>query len=488
MKKFINIFYLTLFVFCFLANLKACALDVIYPKTQKVDVCADSTFFVGNTSFDSTLKINNKNVKVYENGSFVEVVPLKMGENIIEIISENDKEKITLSYTIKRVSKECQKLKEYTTEEYPNNEYIYASTIKDNVPLREEPNENSKRITHLEKNSILMLNGKKGNYYRVSLTTEKNAWVKADNIINYSPITGKMLTNATNVNITEDKLFTYIKTDLSFQVPFIIKEVDKGLNVELFNIKNNDADTKIFKALGEVKSLAINNISVDNTSTYHIELKNRLWGYQAYFENNTFVIKIRKEPQIEKKEPLKDLIIALDAGHGGSDFGAVGPTGVKEKDINLDIAKKLQSLLQDAGAKVIMTRTDDSSVELYDRPKKAQKDDALILISIHANALPDGQDPYVKHGTSVFYYNEESKNLAEELINEITQTLGTKKDDLSNCSFVLTRPTMPLSVLIEVAYMIHPYEYSLLLEEDFRQEAAESIKNGIINFLIKETR
>jgi len=486
MKRFI---FVALLIFCSLVfNNKASALEVIYPKSQTVKVCANSTFFVGNTAVGSSLKINNKEVKVYDNGSFVEVINLKNGNNIIEITSENKNEKITLTYTIIKTDKSCTELNNYTLEEFPMNEYIYASVIKDNTPLRQEPNENAKRLTHLNKNTILMLNGKKGDYYRVSLTIGQNAWVKSDNIVKYSTITGKMLTSATNTNITEDKLYTYIKTDLSFNVPFIIKEVDKGLNIELFNIKDNSADTTIFKPVGEIKSMAINSIAVDNNSIYHIELKNRLWGYTAYYEGNTFVIKIRKDPQIDKKEPLKGLTIAIDAGHGGSDFGAVGPTGIKEKDINIDISKKLQSKLQNSGAKVIMTRTDDSFVEIYERPKKAQKDDALILISIHANALPDGQDPYVKHGTSVFYYNDESEKLATELISTITKELGTKKDDLSKCSFVLTRPTMPLSALIEVAYMIHPYEYSLLLEEDFRQSAAESIKNGIINFLVKEAK
>lgn len=487
MKKFLIVNLISL-IACFCSNLQTKALEIIYPKTQTVEVCANSTFFVGNTEPGSKLKINNKDIKVYDNGSFVEVVALKNGENIIEIYSEKDDETITLTYTIIKTNKKCTDIKEFSLEEFPNNEYIYASVVKDNTPLRQEPNEDSKRITHLNKNTILMLNGKKGDYYRVSLTTGQNAWIKAENVINYSTITGKMLTPATNVNITEDELYTYIKTELSFNVPFVVQEVDKGLNVELFNIKHNDSDRTVFKSLGEVKSLAINNISVDNNSIYHIELKNRLWGYLAYYDGNTFVIKIRKEPQIEKKEPLKNLTFAIDAGHGGSDFGAVGPTGVKEKDINLDISKKLQTLLEEAGAKVVMTRTDDSSVEIYDRPKKAQKEDSIILISIHANALPDGQDPYVKHGTSVFYYNNESEKLANELIDVLTKDLGTKNDGVCRGSFVMTRPTMPLSALIEVAYMIHPYEYSLLLEEDFRQSAAESIKKGIINFLVKEAK
>lgn len=474
---------------CITGNaLSADALEIIYPKSQNIQVCAGSTFFVGNTSPDAKLKINDKDVKVYENGSFVEVVPLKDGINTVKINSQNEKENVTFTYTIKKVPKSNPAVQEPETEEFPANEYIYSSIVKDNTPLRSQPNEDAKRITHLNHNTILMLNGKKGDYYRVSLTPGQNAWVKSSNIVNYSTITEKMLASATSVTLTEDKLYNYIKTDLSFQVPFIVTETDKGLNIELFNIKENPSDTVIFKPIGEVKSLAINNVSTDNTSSYYIELKNKMWGYIAYYEGNTLVLKIRKQPEINSKTPLKGITIAVDAGHGGTDAGAVGPTAVKEKDINLDISKRLQSILEKDGANVVMTRTDDSSVDLYARPKKALEGDALIMVSVHANALPDGLDPYAKHGTSTFYYNKESLELAKTLRDTLTKDLATRDDGVSKCSFVLTRPTMPLSVLIEVAYMIHPYEYTLLLDENFRQSAAESIAKGIKNYIINSIK
>lgn len=472
----------------FISALSADALQIVYPKSQSLQVCAGSTFFVGNTEPNSKLTINGKEVKVYENGSFVEVVTLKDGINTIKINSKNEKENITYTYTIKKVEKTNPVVKEPETEEFPANEYIYSSIVKDNTPLRTKPDENAKRVTHLDHNTILMLNGKKGDYYRVSLTPGQNLWVKSSNIVNYSTITEKMFASATSVTLTEDKLYNYIKTDLSFQVPFVVTETDKGLNLELYNIKENPSDTVLFKPLGEVKSLAINNVATDNTSSYYIELKNRLWGYHAYYEGNTLVLKIRKKPELNSKLPLKDITIAIDAGHGGNDAGAVGPTAVKEKDINLDISKRLQTLLEKSGANVVMTRTDDSFVDLYERPKKAQKSDALIMVSVHANALPDGADPYAKHGTSTFYYNNESKELATVLKDTLTKDLATRDDGVCNCSFVVTRPTMPLSVLVEVAYMIHPYEYALLLDENFRQSAAEAIEKGIRTYILNAVK
>lgn len=473
--------------------LQAEALQVVYPKNINTQVSAESTFFVGNTEPGSSLTINDKVVKVYDNGSFVEVVPLMDGDNTVKIESAKNDAKDTVTYIIKKVPKTNLVCPEPQTEDFPENEYIYASIVKDNTPLREKPDENAKRITHLNHGTILMLNGKSktqagGGYYRVSLSPVKNAWVKSENIVNYSTINGKMLANASDVNLSEDKLYNYIKTGLSFKVPYKITETDTGLTLELYNIKENSADTVLFKPAGAVKSLAVNTVSQENTSTYYIELNNKLWGYNAFYDGNTLVLKIRKAPQIDVKTPLKGITIALDPGHGGNDAGAIGPTGVKEKDINLDVSKRLKTSLEKAGANVVMTRTDDSDTDLYDRSKKAQDGDALIMLSIHANALADGADPYTKHGTSTFYYNKESLELAKTVRDVMVKDLGTKDDGVSRCSFAVTRPTMPLSVLIETAYMIHPDEYTLLLDENFRQKAAESIQHALEIYLLNSVK
>ena len=475
--------------FVFVINaLNSNALQIVYPKTENTNISAASTFIIGSTSPDSKLKINDIDVKVHDNGSFVQVVPLNDGKNEIKIDSQNEKTHDTVTYIINRVPQEIPASMQAALEEFAPDKFIYATVLKDNTPLRAQPDEYAKRITHLAKDTVLMINGKKGDYYRVSLTPGENAWVKSDNVVNYSTINQKMLATASRVSLSEDKLYNYIKTDLSFQIPFKIIETDNGLTMELYNLEKNAADTMLFQTSGDVKSLTVNSVAPDKTSTYYIELKNKLWGYRAYYEGNTLVLKIRKAPDIDIEKPLNNITVFLDAGHGADDAGAIGPTGEKEKDINLDIVKKLQKVLEDEGAKVLLTREDDTDVHLYDRIKMIKESDALISLSIHANALADGADPYVKHGTSVFYYNRESVELAKTLRDVITKKLGTKDDGVCMRSLVMTRPTMPLSVLIEVAYMIHPEEYKLLLDENFRQKAAESIRDGIKEYLLNSVK
>ncbi len=475
--------------FIFVLNaLRTYALQIVYPKTANTDISAASTFIIGSTTPDAKLKINDIDVKVYDNGSFVQVVPLNNGKNEIKIDSQNRTAHDSVTYIINRIPQKIPESLQAALEEFAPDEYIYAAVLKDNTPLRAQPDDYAKRLTHMDKDTVLMLNGKKGDYYRVSLSPAENAWVKSDCIVNYSTINQKILAAASKVSMSEDSLYNYIKTDLSFKVPYKLQETTNGLNMELYNLEKNAADTMLFQTSGDIKSLTINSVSPDKTSTYYIELKNKLWGYRAYYEGNTLVLKIRKSPVIDIEKPLKDITIFLDAGHGADDSGAIGPTGEKEKDINLDIVKKLKKVLEDEGAKVLLTRTDDSHVGLYDRVKMIQNSDALISLSLHANALSDGADPYEKHGTSVLYYNPESVQLAKTLRDVITKELSTKDDGVAMYSLVMTRPTMPLSVLIEVAYMIHPDEYKLLLDENFRQKAAESVRDGLKQYLLNSVK
>lgn len=468
-------------------GLRTEALEVVYPKNPTVNVNASSTFFVGNTEAGSSLTINNKPVKVWENGSFVEVVSLHDGENDFVIESTSGTEKTSVKYSITKSPKNQTLKQESPLEEFGENEYIYAIALSDNTPLRALPDENSIRITHLDKDTVLMINGKKGRWFRVVLSPDKIAWVDESKVINHSLINEKLHASVGEVILNEDKNYEYIKSTLDIKVPFSVKEVEGGLELQIFGVKNNVADSKIFKPMTAIKNLAIATAQTDEISKYFIELNKKLWGYDCYYDGMSLILKIRKEPQIDKKNPLKGIVIGIDPGHGGCDSGAVGPTGVKEKDINLDVAKRLKQELEKSGAQVVLTRTDDTNIPLYERPKKTKDADALFLISLHANALPDGADPYKKHGTSVFYYNNESKLLAKMLQEQLIMDLGTANDGFNRSSFVLTRPTMPLCVLLEVAYMIHPTEYMLMLDENFRQKTAVSIKSGLEKYLVGNT-
>lgn len=457
------------------------ALEIVYPKKKEVTIGAKSTFFVGNTDVDAILTINDKPIRIWENGVFAENVDLVDGKNTFIIKSQKDEKVEIVVFDInKPVYKNCPAAQTPQLDKNNEGEFTYATIIEDNVPLRSADNNDAKRLTHLNKGSVVLIDGKKGDFYKVYLDKNNCAWVHCKYVKPYETKNERTLSQIDRIKIDEDKNYSYIKIKRDLNGAYTLNEDKNKISVTLwgtkFDLKNISNDKILIKQDSE------------NNNTY-IEIcpygtSEKLWGYDCYLDCDELIIKLRKEPKINPKKPLEHIVIAIDAGHGGWDGGAIGPTWAKEKDINLDIAKRLEKHLTDAGAKVVMTRDCDKDVDLYERVKIAQDAEALFSISIHANALPDGANIYEKHGTSVFYYHPQALEFAKTFKQQLTQDLGTKDDGTNKASFVLTRATLPISILVEVAYLIHPIEYNLLLKEDFREQAAVSMKAAIENYLL----
>ena len=125
------------------------------------------------------------------------------------------------------------------------------------------------------------------------------------------------------------------------------------------------------------------------------------------------IFEIKKDKNLEKN--IRDIIVAIDAGHGGKDPGAVGKLNILEKDITLLIAKELERTLRDTkGYKPVMIRRDDSFVDLNDRYQNARKVGADIFVSIHADAFRLAS---VK-GASVFVWSEEASSITAENLSK----------------------------------------------------------------------
>lgn len=444
---------LSLFIFILMTFQRVFALDIVYPKTSPVTINAASTFFIGSSA--SCVKINDIEVPMASNGGFAQVVELNYGENNFKILSGNDCKnfKIVRPYPCK-TSYSAPKL-----VEYPMINSFY--TNRENVPIRLTPvNSGINRLTHLPQGMPLLINGEKGNFYKVYLNSTVSGWVaKSDVIQKDNSDCAYSMANLIEFKSKENDEFYIYEFEFDKQTPFLVKE-NGGLTLQLFNVTTQP----------------------DNTFVLNLSPK-KTFGYDAYYEGNKFTFKVRKFPVIDTTKPLKDITIVVDAGHGGQEKGAIGCCGDKEKDINLAISKELKTELELRGAKVNMTRESDIDVSLTDRVKFAKEKNASILLSVHANALPDGQDPIENRGTSVYYYHNQAKALADNILVAMTSQLGTQNDKVKQGSLALVRPTSSVSVLIEVAYMINPDDNTLLINSDFQKKCAKAIADGIENYL-----
>ena len=184
-----------------------------------------------------------------------------------------------------------------------------------------------------------------------------------------------------------------------------------------------------------------------------------------------------------KGTAVQNRIIVLDPGHGGSDPGAVNGS-VTEKSIVLDVAKRVQKLLQADGAKVVLTRSTDVFIELDERPIIANNHFGEMFISIHVNSFSNN----VPKGTETFYNSKSEANLDEEIRlaklinNEIVKNASMTDRGVKNVNYAVTRNTTMPAILTELGFIKNESDFAKLTSEAYLTIYAESIYNGIVKY------
>lgn len=200
----------------------------------------------------------------------------------------------------------------------------------------------------------------------------------------------------------------------------------------------------------------------------------------------------------ESRQTFADnnLKIIVDAGHGEPDGGAVGVSGVVEKDVNLAIAKKLAEVLEARGAAVIMTRESDSAI--YDEGSKTlremkrsdmnkrrdiiKKSGADLFVSIHMNSFSDSH----VNGLHIFYdkSHPEIEELAKKIQDGIGKVTGAKTHTVKTADeklFLMKNPSVP-SILAECGFLSNPEEETKLTDDEYQSKIAWAIADEVLKY------
>lgn len=201
---------------------------------------------------------------------------------------------------------------------------------------------------------------------------------------------------------------------------------------------------------------------------FEVRNKDNEKGWIAGWHTNLDI----KEDVNPVAKPLKGKVIILDPGHGGSDQGASSSKhkDVTEKVITLKTAKELKSMLEDEGAKVKMTRSNDDYVKLKDRQA-----DGDVFISIHNDAL-DSSGP---HGLTVYYHHNSQKDFANTLHTSINQKSILSDRGVRNENFQVIRQTKLPAVLLELGYISNPTDEDLIVDRKYRHIVETGIVDGL---------
>lgn len=194
--------------------------------------------------------------------------------------------------------------------------------------------------------------------------------------------------------------------------------------------------------------------------------------------------------------PVTNKTIVIDAGHGGEDGGATSENGISEAQINLKIALNLQKLLEQSGANVILTRSDENAIydldkktlrekkvsDIKNRVKIGNNSSADIFVSIHLNKIPQNQ----YSGWQTFYKdgNEQRKELATSIQNNLNETIQKENKrvpmKISNV-YIIKQVEIPTAI-VECGFLSNPEEEQILQQEIYQEKLAWGIYNGIIEY------
>lgn len=189
----------------------------------------------------------------------------------------------------------------------------------------------------------------------------------------------------------------------------------------------------------------------------------------------------------EKKEKKDQVVIVVDPGHGGEDPGKVGINDVLEKDLNLQIAKKVKKLLEEAGIKIVMTRTNDKvpdakKEDLNQRVQLINETKPKLALCIHQNSYPDEK---IK-GAQVFYHTitpeaEDVATIVQEQLRTVDPT-NTRQIKENDTYFMLKNSQVP-TIIVECGFLTNPDEAAKLTQEDYQDQIAQAICEGVVKWL-----
>ena len=189
----------------------------------------------------------------------------------------------------------------------------------------------------------------------------------------------------------------------------------------------------------------------------------------------------------EKKAKKDQVVIVVDPGHGGEDPGKVGINDVLEKDLNLQIAKKVKKLLEEAGIKIVMTRTNDKvpdakKEDLNQRVQLINETKPTLALCIHQNSYPDEK---IK-GAQVFYHTvtpeaEDVATIVQEQLRTVDPT-NTRQIKENDTYFMLKNCQVP-TIIVECGFLTNPEEAAKLTQEEYQDQIAQAICEGVVKWL-----
>lgn len=336
------------------------------------------------------------------------------------------------------------------------------------------------KMTFLDSAVLLRVVDSVGDKYKIQLSKLHSAYVPKAMVGLLSGSVVKPYYLSNNMRVMGDDSADYVSVLLDERLPYrSVQQINPSrIAIDLFGVTTNTNWITQLNTAREIKQVYYEQTE-DDVLRLYIELKHgQHWGYSIRYDSSgsKLVIKVKRQPALLA---LKGLTIAVDAGHGGDNTGASGVTSrVLEKNMTLLYAEELQKQLRVLGAKVVMTRTKDTSLTMPERILGLQRANPNLLISLHFNSGAD-----TVRGTSTFYRYIGFRPLTQAILKQMLSLGLDEYGNVGNFNFALSGPTDYPNCLVEVAFLSNRAEEKKILNPVFRKAVARKIIAGITDWL-----
>jgi N-acetylmuramoyl-L-alanine amidase len=325
-----------------------------------------------------------------------------------------------------------------------------------------------------------VVSGRRENQVRLQLSERTAAWVDAVDLHALPPGTPPPGGTSAAMRLRAGERSVTLRVPLPGRVPFRLDEDGRRLVLTLYGVAANADWIQYGPDDPLVTRIAFDAPAADEMRVL-VDLAAPVWGYRARWSGDALLLDIRRPPRIDPRRLLRGIRVALDPGHPPA--GATGPTGTYEGEVNLAVARAAAPLFERMGAEVLLLRTDRQPLSLAARTRAAEDADADLLISIHANALPDGVNPFVNGGTSTYYFHPRAVTFAREVNRAMVRAFGFRDLGIGRGDLALVRPTWMPAILTEGLFMMLPDQEALLISPAGQRLYAGALVEGTAAFL-----
>ncbi|MET3874910.1 N-acetylmuramoyl-L-alanine amidase [Chitinophaga sp. OAE865] len=334
------------------------------------------------------------------------------------------------------------------------------------------------KIGYLDKDVLLHIVGRQGDYYKVRLSSRTTAFIPEPLVDTDIPQEELPISIADDAKIWGDEKYDYVSVALSDKLPYTSTQLvsSRKIIIDIHGAYAEKGLSTLLQNTKEITSVAWGQPSPD-VCRMVISLQHAPWGYQVYYDNNRITVKVKRVPQ---NLSLKNLVIGLDPGHGGSNPGATGLTGAVEKNMTLVLSLQLKTLLEKEGATVIMSRTTEKFVANEDRLSFFRRTNPDLLLSIHLNASGNPVDVY---GTATYYKQPFCEPLNAAIHERLLQTGLYDFGNNPDFNFILNNPTEFPDALVETLFLSNPGDEEKVLDPAFQREIVTAIVEGVKDYL-----